>query len=97
MQVLATYSDGSIEDVTNFESGINYFSTNPITATVSPDGIVSAVDVGSVLITTRKDGTVVVKQITITASGNTDQDGLPNDYEIANGLNPQDSVDAFED
>ncbi|MBF0286971.1 MAG: hypothetical protein HQM14_04065 [SAR324 cluster bacterium] len=97
LRVMATYPDGSTKDVTNFESGINYSSTNPAIASVNPDGVITAIDVGSVLVTARKDGAVAVKQITITVSGDSDKDGLPNDYEIANGLNPQDPVDAFED
>ncbi|MBF0280198.1 MAG: hypothetical protein HQM13_20530 [SAR324 cluster bacterium] len=97
LQVTAVYPDGSTKDVTAPESGINYGSTNSAIASVSSDGVVLAVGVGSVLITVRKDGASALKQLTVSGSGDTDSDGLPNDYEIANGLNPQDGVDAFED
>lgn len=97
VSVSATYQDASVVTVTPSSSGINYISSNPAVATVTPDGLVTAVSSGNVLVTARKDGVVTVKQFTVITSGDLDQDGLPDDYEVANGLNPNDPVDAFED
>ncbi len=97
LAVTANYLDGSNQDVTAATSGINYSSTNPAIASVSADGLITAVASGNSLISAGKDGAVIVKQITVVTTGDSDLDGLPDDYEIDNGLNPNDPVDAAED
>ncbi len=95
--VTANYADGSSVDVTGGASGTNYRSTNGAIATVSADGLVTAVSSGTALISARKDEVVVVKQVNVITAGDKDGDGIPDDYELGNGLNPNDPIDAAED
>ena len=97
LSVIATFPGSSTRNVTAASSGINYISTNPIIASVDTNGRVSAVSTGSVLITARLDGAIGMKQVTVITSGDSDDDGLPDDFERANGLNPRDPIDAQED
>lgn len=95
--VTATYPDGSTADVTQATSGINYTSSNPNLVSVDENGQATGQATGGVLVTARLDGVVAVKQVTAVSGGDADVDGLPDDYEQANGLNPNDPVDAHED
>ncbi|MFI3197633.1 MAG: Ig-like domain-containing protein, partial [Methylococcaceae bacterium] len=97
LKVLATYRDGSKLDVTASAKGTNFTSTNPAIATVNADGLVTSVASGSVLITARKDEVVAFKRITVSTNGDNDNDGVPDDFELANGMNPNDPLDALED
>ena len=95
--VFANYQDGSRRDVTAPASGINYQTTNAAIVTVSDSGLLTAKSAGEVLITVRKDGAVAVKLVRVNVNGDADNDGLPNDFEQQNGLNPNDPIDAQED
>jgi len=97
IKIIATYPDASTADVTASKNGINYSTTNSSVATISSNGLVTSISSGSVLITARKDGVLAVKQLSIITTGDVDSDGLPDDYELTNGLNPNDPIDAFED
>ncbi|WP_445370981.1 Ig-like domain-containing protein [Methylomonas sp. HW2-6] len=93
----ATYRDGTVKDISASSNGTNYTSSNPAIVSVDSEGLVTAVSSGSVLITARKDEVVAFKRINVVTTGDADDDGLPDDFEIANGLNPNDPLDALED
>ena len=97
MKVVAKYRDGKEKDVTAAVNGINYSSTNKAIASVSAEGLVTAVGNGTAVINARKDGVLASQRVTVSTQGDLDQDGMPDDWEIANGLNPNDPVDAQED
>jgi len=97
LTINATYPDGSFLNVTASESGINYASSNSAIASVSANGLITAATSGVALINARKDGVLISRRVTVNTTGDLDSDGLPDDYETTNGLNPNDPVDAFED
>jgi hypothetical protein len=90
LAVRATYPDGTVRTVTTAADGTNYTSTNAAVASVSADGLLTALTSGVVLITARKDEVVAITQISVNVAGDKDRDGLPDDFERANGLDPND-------
>ncbi|MET0650002.1 MAG: Ig-like domain-containing protein [Pyrinomonadaceae bacterium] len=96
--VTAHYPDNSTKDVSAGAAGTNYTTSNAAIATVGPDGLVTAVASGTVVIQATNDGASAIITANVTVVGtDSDADGIPDADEVRLGLDPQNPVDAQED
>ncbi len=94
--------DGSSVDLTDPETGTEYWSSNPRLAqvVVNPDlgtATVVARERGRVLIAARNQGVLGSVEIEILIPNDADDDGLTDEFEVAVGLDPNDPSDALAD
>ena len=97
LTVTATFASGNTQNITAAASGTAYTTTNADIATVGSGGLVKAVRSGTVIIRATNEGTAGLLAIKVQLAGDSDGDGIPDDVELAAGLNPNNPVDALED
>ncbi|NUN15709.1 MAG: carboxypeptidase regulatory-like domain-containing protein, partial [Myxococcales bacterium] len=95
--VLAKLPNGEYLNVASDLLGTLFTSSNPDVATVNNEGVVTAVSNGVVLIQVRNEGATATVEVEVKIPEDDDEDGIPNDYELAAGLNPNDPGDASVD
>ncbi|MEA2465059.1 MAG: hypothetical protein QOJ98_2806, partial [Acidobacteriota bacterium] len=93
----AAFDDGSTSDVTSVLTGTSYVSSNRAVASVDENGLVTLHSSGNVIVNATHDGTLALLRITIASILDSDGDGMPDDYELANNLSPFDPNDARSD
>jgi len=96
LTVTATYAGGNTQDVTSGASGTLYNVSNPAIATVSPNGLVTAVSSGTAVIQAVNEGTQGIINIQVILAEAT-HGGIPDSWAIAHGLDPNDPAMPFED
>src|SRR5258706_3358955 len=94
--VIATYPGGTAQNVTPAAAGTIYNVSNPAIATVNADGLVKAVSSGTVVIQAVNEGAQGIINIQVVLAG-TSHGGIPDDWAIAHGLDPNDPAMPFED
>ena len=96
LTVTATYALGDPQDVTAAATGTIYNVSNPAIATVSSNGLVTAVSSGAVVVQAVNEGRQGIISIEVILAG-ASHGGIPDDWAIRNGLDPNDPAMPFED
>ncbi len=94
---LAFLADGRSRDVTTRTHGTLWSSTAPAVATVNSNGIVTALTRGQAIIQARNEGVMSSAMVTVLIPNDADNDGMTDEFEQANGLNPNSASDAAQD
>jgi hypothetical protein len=103
MTVQGAYSDGTASNLTAGASGTIYMADNPGVVSVSSDGRVTAVASGrTIILVSHSPGVdmlplVEAVDITVRFPDDMDNDRMPDDWERAHGLNPNNASDADQD
>ncbi len=98
LSVEATYPNTTTRNVTTANTGTNYTTSNAAIADVSGDGLVTGFANGTVVVQASNDGTPALATIRVLLStGDSDGDGMPDEWELEHGFNPNLPIDAEED
>ena len=91
--VTAVFPNDVEQDLTT-APGTAYITSNPAIATIDAAGQITAVASGTIIVAATVEGVIGSTSLTVALSADADNDGLPDDFELANGLNPNDPADA---
>jgi hypothetical protein len=95
--VTATYTDGTTKPISAGNTNTQYLISNPVLASITADGLVTARASGTVIVQAVNEGTQGLLQLNIALSADSDGDGIPDDVEQRFGLDPNNPVDALDD
>lgn len=93
----ATLPDGTTADVSTAARGTFWSTSNPGIATVSADGLVTAVSRGQAIIQANNEGVLSSLVIQVLIPLDADGDGMSDEYERTYGFNLTDATDATQD
>jgi len=99
LTVTASYATGPAQNLTASSTGTTYSSSNPAIATVSAEGLVTAVRSGTVVIQALNEGTqgIILLQVAFGNGISTVLDGIPDAWKLRYGLDPNDPTVALTD
>ncbi len=103
IQVQGVYADGSTVDLTSAANGTLYSTTDSGIVTVSPGGLVSGAGSGIATVIVSyfpevdEQPLLAAVKFTVPWPTDRDNDGMPDAWELAHGLNPNDPKDATRD
>jgi hypothetical protein len=97
LTVSGRYSTGETLILSTAESGTLFATSNPLIATVSSEGIVTAVSGGTAFISARNEGVLATSVVSVVLGDDRDNDGLSDEYENRLGLDADDPADAMLD
>jgi len=97
LETQAVDANGYATDATLITKGTTYTTSNAAVATVSANGLVTAVGPGQVIVTARNDGLIATVLLTSGATVDSNNDGIPDAWAIANGFDPYDNSLAGQD
>lgn len=97
LQVTARFPDGSVADVTAGAEGTSYTVSNPEVAGVEGNGLVTARASGTVIVSAVNEGALGLFRVQVRLGGDSDGDGIPDELEVAQGLDPEDPIDGLLD
>src|SRR5262249_16281003 len=75
MNATGLFPDGTAADVTAASTGTQYTVSNPLIATITPDGLITAVRTGNIVVQAINEGTSALFSIHVLFGGGTDSDG----------------------
>ena len=96
LTVTATYSGAASQNVTTSSAGTRYRTTNTGIASVDANGVVTAVSVGTAVITASLEGTQGFISIQVSVNGSS-HGGIPDSWALSHGLDITDPNMAVED
>lgn len=97
--VTAAYASGQSANISSSSTGTAYTISNTAIATVSTEGLVTAVRSGTVMVQAINEGAqgILMLRVAFANGVDTDGDGIPDEEEIRLGMNPNNPVDALLD
>ncbi len=97
LMATATFPNGSTTNVSSPRQGTFWSSSNPDIAQVNSNGLVTALTRGLVTVQALNEGVQAAINLNVLIPNDADNDGMTDEFERANGLNPNNSSDAGQD